>query len=390
MAVIGNLARDVIDGGRPRVGGAPYHAARALRLLGGHARIVARCAEADRGTLLPPLVALGVPVAWLAASRTASFELRYSGEERTMHVEDPGEPWTVADAHAIGRTEWIQVGALTERTSRPMCSRCSRAIAGSRSTARRSSAPAATGELTPDADFDPAVLRYATVLKLSESEAETLGGEEAVAALDVPEVLLTLGSRGALLLDEQRPRTRFPCAGSRAATPPARAMPSSPATSGRARRPQTALGRPPRGFDRSAGARGQPVIAYVQTVEGVLELDVEAEEVSATPMRRSPREGVRSSNCRDSSPRRRRARSWSRSSTAARRSLVSGDAGATWREAGGGLPPGFAVAVDPGDPDRMLYAARNRLYLSTDGGRFWRSLAPELPDIEAVAWADES
>ena len=67
--------------------------------------------------------------------------------------------------------------------------------------------------------------------------------------------------------------------------------------------------------------------------------------------------------------------------------LVSGDAGATWREAGGGLPAGFAVAVDPDDPDRVLYAARNRLYLSTDGGRFWRSLAPELPDIEAVAWA---
>ena len=67
--------------------------------------------------------------------------------------------------------------------------------------------------------------------------------------------------------------------------------------------------------------------------------------------------------------------------------LVSADAGATWREAGGGLPAGFAVAVDSEQPDRVLYAARNRLYLSTDGGRFWRSLAPELPDIEAVAWA---
>lgn len=67
--------------------------------------------------------------------------------------------------------------------------------------------------------------------------------------------------------------------------------------------------------------------------------------------------------------------------------LVSADAGTTWREAGGGLPAGFAVAVDSEHPDRVLYAARNRLYLSTDGGRFWRSLAPELPDIEAVAWA---
>lgn len=67
--------------------------------------------------------------------------------------------------------------------------------------------------------------------------------------------------------------------------------------------------------------------------------------------------------------------------------VVSYDAGITWSEAGGGLPAGFDVAVDPADPDRILFAARNRLHLSTDGGRFWRSLAPELPDVEAVAWA---
>jgi hypothetical protein len=65
---------------------------------------------------------------------------------------------------------------------------------------------------------------------------------------------------------------------------------------------------------------------------------------------------------------------------------VSHDAGRTWREAGGGLPAGVAVAVDDDNPDRIVYAARNRLYVSEDGGRFWRSLAPELPAIEAVAW----
>ena len=63
---------------------------------------------------------------------------------------------------------------------------------------------------------------------------------------------------------------------------------------------------------------------------------------------------------------------------------ISNDAGRTWREAGGGLPPGFAVAVDPDNPDLMLFAARNRLYLSENGGIFWRSLVPELPDIDAV------
>lgn len=64
--------------------------------------------------------------------------------------------------------------------------------------------------------------------------------------------------------------------------------------------------------------------------------------------------------------------------------VVSNDAGRTWRESGGGLPPGRAVAIAGDDPDLMLYAARNRLYLSEDGGRFWRALVVELPEIQAV------
>jgi hypothetical protein len=64
---------------------------------------------------------------------------------------------------------------------------------------------------------------------------------------------------------------------------------------------------------------------------------------------------------------------------------VSNDAGRTWREAGGGLPPGRAIAIADDDPDYVLYAAHNRLYVSTNGGVFWRALAPELPEIEAVA-----
>lgn len=63
---------------------------------------------------------------------------------------------------------------------------------------------------------------------------------------------------------------------------------------------------------------------------------------------------------------------------------VSHDAGLTWRESGRGLPAGFAVAIAEDDPDLILYAARNRLFVSRDGGRFWRGLDVELPAIEAV------
>jgi hypothetical protein len=65
--------------------------------------------------------------------------------------------------------------------------------------------------------------------------------------------------------------------------------------------------------------------------------------------------------------------------------MVSYDSGATWREAGAGLPPGFALAIAD-DPDVILYASRNRLHVSENGGVFWRSLVVELPDIEAVAF----
>ena len=64
--------------------------------------------------------------------------------------------------------------------------------------------------------------------------------------------------------------------------------------------------------------------------------------------------------------------------------VVSHDAGVTWKEAGAGLPPGFAVALAEDDPDVIVYASRNRLHVSTDGGVFWRALAVELPAIEAV------
>jgi hypothetical protein len=65
--------------------------------------------------------------------------------------------------------------------------------------------------------------------------------------------------------------------------------------------------------------------------------------------------------------------------------MVSHDAGSTWSERGSGLPPGRAVAVGE-SPDDMLYAARNRIFVSRDGGVFWRALAVELPEIHDIAW----
>ena len=68
--------------------------------------------------------------------------------------------------------------------------------------------------------------------------------------------------------------------------------------------------------------------------------------------------------------------------------VVSSDGGATWREAGAGLGPGVAVAISPEHPDVVLFATKERLHLSRDGGRFWQALAVELPGIAGVAFCE--
>jgi photosystem II stability/assembly factor-like uncharacterized protein len=125
------------------------------------------------------------------------------------------------------------------------------------------------------------------------------------------------------------------------------------------------------------------MLARVATVDGVFDVDLETEEVepgAGTVEQQHVETGLPRVVCAASS-----------GSTVvvvvdARPPLVvSHDAGQTWREAGRGLPPGFAVAVFDDNPDVILFAGRNRLYVSRDGGRFWEPLAVELPDIEAVA-----
>ena len=124
------------------------------------------------------------------------------------------------------------------------------------------------------------------------------------------------------------------------------------------------------------------MIATVLTVDGAFGLDLETEELlEAEPS--EPAEAIAVGLPRVVAA----ARSGSTVVAVVDRRpplAVSHDAGATWREAGGGLPPGRAVAVGD-DPDLVVYAARNRVYVSRDGGRFWQALTPELPEIVGLA-----
>lgn len=68
--------------------------------------------------------------------------------------------------------------------------------------------------------------------------------------------------------------------------------------------------------------------------------------------------------------------------------VLSNDGGVTWREAGAGLGRGVAIAISADNPDLVLFATSERLYVSRDGGRFWAALEIELPEIRAVALLD--
>ena len=208
LAIVGNLSRDLVGGGRPRVGGAPFYAARALRVLGRPAVVATKCAAVDRPELVPPLVALGVPVHSQGGESTATFAYGYDGDSRWMRVEALGDAWTEEDARgwvadALGRAGWVHVGALA-RSDFPaetleVLARGRRLSLDGQGLVR----PARTGPLELDGDFDREVLRRVTILRLAEEEAELLApglDEGALRSLGVPEVVVTLGSRGSVVL----------------------------------------------------------------------------------------------------------------------------------------------------------------------------------------------
>ncbi len=200
LAVIGNLSRDVVGGGSPQAGGAPYHAARALRTIGCPARIVTKCAEADR-CLLRRLAALGVPVSWHSAATTSAFAFRYEGEERTMAVEAVGEPWRPEEAAAVGRARWVHAAPLVRSDFPPetlaALARGRRLSLDGQGLVRVPE----TGPLRLDDRFEPELLRHVSLLKLAEDEARALGAleEDGLRTLGVPEVVVTFGSRGSLV-----------------------------------------------------------------------------------------------------------------------------------------------------------------------------------------------
>ena len=203
LGVVGLVSLDRVDGGLPRLGGAPVYAARALRLLGHPAVVATKLADEDR----PRLAALGVPVVARSAGRTIGFRIENDGDRRSLEIDELGERWTEEEARgwlgaALAGCDWVHAGALT-RADFPAATLA--ALARGRKVSLDGQALVRRPEVGPlrlDADYDPEVLRRVDLLKLARDELDALGcelNEGSLASLGVREVVVTLGREGAVV-----------------------------------------------------------------------------------------------------------------------------------------------------------------------------------------------
>jgi sugar/nucleoside kinase (ribokinase family) len=200
LGVIGPLSRDTVAGSPQRVGGGPWHAARALRALRHDALVVAKCGEAEQGDFRRRLSALGLPLSLAAGGETTAFSFSYDeGGARTMQVDAIGEPFRREDAaeSLLRRVEWLHVAPLLrgdfDAELLEWLARGRRLLLDGQGLVR----VRRTGPLVLDADFDRSLLRHVTVLKLAAEEAEAIGD---LPSLGVPEILVTAGTAGSTVI----------------------------------------------------------------------------------------------------------------------------------------------------------------------------------------------
>lgn len=211
VAVIGNLVRDIVAGAPPRPGGAVFYQARVFAEIphGRDIRLITRCAPEDRELLGKPLEEYGLPVTWRPARETQTFDFHYEGETRVMEIVALGDPWTPDDvegwvAQAMGDAEWIVLGALTRADFPPETLVALRRegrqlLVDAQGLVRRGT----LGPLVRDGKVPPESFAAVRVLKLNDAEARALVGStepEDLRRLCVPEVVLTLGSQGSVVI----------------------------------------------------------------------------------------------------------------------------------------------------------------------------------------------
>jgi sugar/nucleoside kinase (ribokinase family) len=142
-------------------------------------------------------------VEWRSGASTATYAFSYEGDVRSMEVLELGTPWSPEEIAGLG-ADWVHVGALF-RGEFPVETLAALADAGAQLSfdGQGLVRPARVGPLELEAEPDTSFLRYVSILKLSEEEAHALAGsldERSLSELGVPEIVVTLGSRGCLVV----------------------------------------------------------------------------------------------------------------------------------------------------------------------------------------------
>ena len=173
IALIGNLSRDLVPAARRRSAAGRSTARARCSALRVPARIVARCAAADRD--VAAAAARPARHARSLRDRRATRDLLVLLRRRPARDADRGARRQLA-AGRPARSCRRRAGRTSHRSrgtsSRPRRSPRSRGAAASRSTGKGLVRVPEVGPLRLDADYDPEMLRHIWVLKLAEEEAE--------------------------------------------------------------------------------------------------------------------------------------------------------------------------------------------------------------------------
>ncbi|HTO09489.1 MAG TPA: PfkB family carbohydrate kinase [Myxococcota bacterium] len=202
--VLGAITRDVEPGGASSAGGVVHYAGLAFAALGANARIVTRCRPQDAPELLGALRAARVETRALPSRETTTYANDYSGSEdlhELLATSDPIAPadlppdWRAADA--------IHLGPLHRRDILPETLSVLRGHVGiDLQGLARERSPAGT-RLAPNAELKD-YLAHVSVAKAAEEEIAVLLEGMTLRAFQreyaLPELLVTRGARGALLV----------------------------------------------------------------------------------------------------------------------------------------------------------------------------------------------
>jgi sugar/nucleoside kinase (ribokinase family) len=207
LTLIANVALDRVNRGPWTCGGCPAFAPYVFARLHAGGVINTACADEDLAAFRALETDGSVIFRFTRAATTTRFDLNYSGEfgeRRSMVLHTIGHAWSEADVDRLEiDSEWVHLAPLLRSdfsvaTVARLAARGHRIAYDGQGLVRVPQ----IGELKLDAHFDPQLLRHLTVLKLSEDEIAVLAAEHgrdcALDTLsDIPELLLTLGFRGA-------------------------------------------------------------------------------------------------------------------------------------------------------------------------------------------------